>query len=600
MSIPADGMSLRLDFLPLSASHRPPDHHGIYLTWYGENAHEQSSYRVTWQDTATRFEETFAPGLLKIQVLEGATVVQAFRRDAAQYMPWMDEPSQSRMYRIEPDQHIHFAIVHANQMPTPLRIDVRHLPYRAHPANTLPLAVSYEFLNTAGNVIQSGQLTSAATMSRYDYIPRLNPDASVSDPSTFFFAIPIQVARLRFSLPSPPPVAPMLIAVWNRPPDLIRELYIGHDSVDHSDGTGDLSHTVPDDQRQWAWFPKRPDEAKALVAEQRSYLLHIQPRLQDNTDLQREDYQVESYRPEGRWHGRYIFLPREPLQTQLSPQALTVAFQPLRSGREQHLVLGGLPQLRFLQPTLMYFSKMTKPQTYEVIIDGVQQHRGVVNGRHGEIELPVLPAGAHHINIHSQPETRWYINHVLSGTPTHVKRLAYRFDTSGLSFIYERQYATDETLSMRWHAPYGTLQPTRIRVHLALLSTSRHTPSTSWTFHERRYVLAPMPGPAIPVLNTDASYVDSGQPFFLPIGQDVPAGRYRIHMHLEQGPPGYLTLVKLNRGIFESRQFTGEKVPPHVQNQPERCLVCSVFDDGCGHTCRGAGTTPRPIARAGQ
>jgi hypothetical protein len=473
------------------------------------------------------------------------------------------------MYLVEPGQSIDFAVVHADHMPTPFRIDVRHLPSPPRAGHAPPPTVTYELLNSKGEAVQSGHLVSEAAMSRYDRIPNLSPETSVSDPSTTFFAIPHQVTHLRVSLPSPPPAAPMLIAAWNRPPDLVRELYIGHDSdaSDHGD-TSDDDAAELEDQRQWAWFPKPPEHFKHLVAEQHAYLLHVQPRPPDDeTDLQTEDYQVESYRPEGMWHGRYLFLPRGPDQTPLRPQALAVAFQSLPTGREQRLVLGGLPQLRFLQPTLMHFSKTGKPQQFEVIIDGVQQHQGTTTGQQGEIDLPVVSVGAHRIRVNSQPETWWYINHVISSAPSHVKRLAYRFDRAGLSFLYERQHATEETLSMRWHAPYSTRQSTHIYAHLELSSISRQTPSPTWTFHERRYVLAPAPGPPIAVLNTVAAHVDSGQPFFLPIGHDVPAGRYHIRLRLERGPPGYLTLVELKRGVFESRQFTEEKVPQYAQTQ---------------------------------
>jgi hypothetical protein len=555
MPIPAGGMALRLDFLPLSASHPPPN--DIHVTWYGEQPHEQSHHRVTWQGAGTRFEREFPPGLLEIAVLEGATAVHAFRRDATQYTSWIIEPRYSRMYRLDPDQPIAFTVVHANQMPTPFRIDVRHLPHVPYPANSPPPAVAYELLTAQGKVVRAGHLTSASGISRYDHIPSLSPDDHVSDPSTSFFAVPAHVARLRIHLPSPPPAVPMLIAAWNRPADLIREFYIGDDR-----------DTEVDDQRQWAWFPKRPDNAKQLVAEQRSYLLDVQPRPpQRETELSTEDDEVELYRPEGMWRGRYLFLPRTPA-IPLRPQSLAVTFHPLSTGREQQLVLGGLPQLRFLQPTLMYFSKTVKPQTFEVRIDGVQQHHGTLMGGQGEIALPVIPAGAHRIQVNSRPETRWYISHAASGTPTHIKRLAYHLDASGLSFIYERQHVVEETLSMRWHGPYSTRQHAHIHVHLALSPTARHTPSSSWTFNERRYIFAPTTGPPIPVLNTAATQVESGQPFFLPIGHDVPVGRYRIRLRLEQGPPGYITLAKRNRGVFEIRKFTGEKVPSYAHAQP--------------------------------
>ena len=407
-------------------------------------------------------------------------------------------------------------------------------------------------------------------MSRYDRIPRLHPETSVSDPSTSFFAIAPQVARLRFHLPSPPPPAPMLVAVWNRPADLIRELYIGHETdVALDRGVGDDGEADLEDQHQWAWFPKRPVNAQQLAAEQRSHLLHVQLRPPEEAlDLQAEDYQAERYRPEGLWRGRHLFLPRESHQTPLPPQALGVAYQPLRAGQEQRLVLGGLPQLRFLQPTLLYFNPSAKPQNFAVIIDGATQRRGAIAGQHGEIALPSIAAGAHRIQAQSPPATRWFISHAASGAPSHVKRLAYRLDAAGLSFIYERRQPVKETISMRWHSPYGAQQATHIYAHLELPLASRYTPSPNWTFHERRYVLAPAAGPPVPVLNTDAAYVDVGQPFFFPIGQDAPAGRYRIRLRLEQGAAGYLTLLKLNRGLFESRQFTGEKAPNYVQAQP--------------------------------
>lgn len=470
------------------------------------------------------------------------------------------EPGQSRMYLVQPDRPIDFTVAHAHRMPTPFRVDVRHLRHlSAAPAPE----VIYEWLTAQGDVAKTGRLTSAAARSLYDRIPSLSPDVSVSDPSTSFFAIPTHFTRLRFRLPSPPPAAPVIIAAWNRPTDLVRELFIGHERE-----PSPRREVATDVQRQWAWFPKRPDNVKHLVAEQRSYLLHVQPRPPQPTDgLQGIDYQVEQYRPEGLWRGRYLFVPRAP-EAPLRAQALAATYHPLPTARERRLTLSGLPQLRFLQPTLLYFSDTAKPHQFEVMFNGIRHHQGTTTGRQGEITLPAVSKGTHRIRVQSQPGTRWYMNHVASGSPSHLKRLAYRLDATGLSFIYERQRVTEETLSMRWYAPHDNRQATYLHVHLALSPPSRRTPSPSWTFHGRRYALAPNPSPPIPVLNTDVAHVDGGQPFFLPIGQDVPAGRYRIRLRLEQGPPGYITLAKLNRGVFENRQFTGEKVPQYAQMQP--------------------------------
>jgi len=83
MEIPAEGLSLRLNMVPLSASHRAPDRHGVRLTWYGDHPQEQSRHHAPWQNGGAQFEGVFAPGLLVLHVLEGAAVAQAWRRDAA-------------------------------------------------------------------------------------------------------------------------------------------------------------------------------------------------------------------------------------------------------------------------------------------------------------------------------------------------------------------------------------------------------------------------------------------------------------------------------------------------------------------------------------
>lgn len=545
---------LRLDFLPLSASHPTPDQHGIHLTWHGRSPREQLHQTITWQETGARFEHVFSPGLIELKVFEGATSVQLFYREGDQYTPWTVEPRQSRMYLVQPEHPVEFTVNHIQHVSTPFRIDVRHVSHST--GHVGDPAVVYEWLTDKGAAVQTRQLVSTGAISLYDRIPSLGLDVEVSDPSTSFFSIPNHVARIRLSLPPAHPPVTMLIAAWNRPPDLIRELHLGSSS-----------EANVGDQRQWAWFPKRPEDAKDFVAEQRSYLLHVQPRPpQAQPALQAGDYQIEQYRPEGLWRGRFLFLPREP-ELPLRPEALAVTFRPLHPGRDQRFTLKGLPQLRYLQPKLIYFRKSAAPQTVEVFIDGARHHHGRLAGRQGEIALPSLTTGTHRIRLHSEAGTRWYMNHIVSGGPSYIKRLAYRFDTSELSFIYDRRGVSEETLSMRWYAPHGNPQSARIRVQFDLAPTARHTPSPSWTFNERRYIFTPLPGPSVPVLHA-ATRVDRGQAFFLPIGHDVPAGRYRIRLRLEQGPPGYVTLAKLTHGAFESRRFIGERVPQYVQTQP--------------------------------
>lgn len=236
---------LRLDFLPLSASHPTPDQHGIHLTWHGRSPREQLHQTITWQETGARFEHVFSPGLIELKVFEGATSVQLFYREGDQYTPWTVEPRQSRMYLVQPEHPVEFTVNHIQHVSTPFRIDVRHVSHST--GHVGDPAVVYEWLTDKGAAVQTGQLVSTGAISLYDRIPSLGLDVEVSDPSTSFFSIPNHVARIRLSLPPAHPPVTMLIAAWNRPPDLIRELHLGSSS-----------EANVGDQRQWAWFPKRP------------------------------------------------------------------------------------------------------------------------------------------------------------------------------------------------------------------------------------------------------------------------------------------------------------------------------------------------------
>jgi hypothetical protein len=80
-----------------------------------------------------------------------------------------------------------------------------------------------------------------------------------------------------------------------------------------------------------------------------------------------------------------------------------------------------------------------------------------------------------------------------------------------------------------------------------------------WSLLDRRYIVRPNSGDPVPVLHTLNEFVDQGRLFFLPLGSDLPPGRYPIQMTLEQGERGYLIFSKITLGIFEKRTFFRER-----------------------------------------
>mgnify|MGYP007078652896 CR=1 FL=1 len=64
------------------------------------------------------------------------------------------------------------------------------------------------------------------------------------------------------------------------------------------------------------------------------------------------------------------------------------------------------------------------------------------------------------------------------------------------------------------------------------------------------------------VLGAGGATVDAGQPFFIPLGADLPSGRYGVTLVLEKGPAQYLTLGEaIPRPLEERKLFIGKPVP---------------------------------------
>ena len=53
----------------------------------------------------------------------------------------------------------------------------------------------------------------------------------------------------------------------------------------------------------------------------------------------------------------------------------------------------------------------------------------------------------------------------------------------------------------------------------------------------------------------------TGQPFEIPIGQNLPPGRSRVQVDLESGPGGHLVLTRSLPGVYE-RCDVFEEQPP--------------------------------------
>ncbi|MEO7852577.1 MAG: hypothetical protein ABIR94_10045, partial [Rubrivivax sp.] len=129
---------------------------------------------------------------------------------------------------------------------------------------------------------------------------------------------------------------------------------------------------------------------------------------------------------------------------------------------------------------------------------------------------------------------RWFASHTKDGTPW-VKRLAFRFDKP-LRFEVDRTVGDEEFLSVRVFRPAGTKGRLRVRVAIdGPSSAERVGPFPGWLFNQRVHDVRPSGQMALPVAETAGEKADAGQPFYIPIPEGAPRGRYRITLSPEGG-----------------------------------------------------------------
>lgn len=534
---------VRLRLLP-TASVAGTNPGAIRLRWYGSSAEAPRQWQLPWSDETTVFTETLAGGLLEIEAPAPLTA-RVYRVDKEQEREITPEPVYNRSYRLTPDRPLNYSVVHVGTSSTPLRVDLRRLFDPANPPAP-STAVGYELCDAAGKPVRTGTLELPFAPSGYDRLADPSAPERLSDPVRFYFRLPPQVVEIRFAA-----AAPVLAAVYTRPPDLEREVRVPEDYLPLAD----------EEQRQPAWFGLRPADYETLLRENRSALLLLQrrPPEVDAADLEIRTgrYLWEDFQPQGNWLARQVLTPTNG-DRPTRPEALASTYRPLPVGRETTLELRDPYEQPFLAPDLLYLRDTSEPTPFALLIDGRLHHQGLLVGREGELSLPPLSAGRHRVLLETDSGGRFLLDSATGGGPAFLKRLVNRLDGGGLTFAVDHG-AGAETLSGRLFVPLGTKGRSRLRVTLLDVPAAGFGPFAEWTFDRRGFDLAPVPGPPTPVLQAAGARVDGGQAFFIPLGGDLPAGRYRLRVDLEAGPGGYLLLSRLTPGLHGKRVLLRER-----------------------------------------
>lgn len=559
LPLPEQGGRVRLEITPTGRLLAAADKNArkeILVRWYGKTLFERSETRIPWVGKAVTHELDLPGGLLEFEAPEEVAVKATRKLDKG------DEdltplPQYLRVFTASASQPVSYALAQSGTE-TALQLELRAV---FAPGQPVPATAEYRFVDSAGQTLKIGIIALQQPRSHYEKRFADFSGAVLSDPVIVHFLVPETARQLviRAAPGTPQDATPLLVSAHTRPSGMAREMRLPEDHYNFNALAKNTEPRIP------AWFPVRPEDYEARILNNQSQTLILQVRPgEDRPEIRAGRYQWEDYRPQGDWLSRPIFAPREPGVPERD-EALPTTFSPLPLQREEKLVFPAVRGNTLLHPQLIWLGS-SAPAEVRVSIDGRAQTLRL-HGPYNEATLPPLAAGMHRIRIDSLPAGSVYLNHIRPRPGAMVRHVAQRV-TQTQTFDYERKFAVEETLTLRFFQSAGKATRQNLLVRMEGPKTSPMTPLQHWEFSERQASLRPDSRGSFPVFDTRGERCDAGQAIYLPFKEDAPFGRYRITIIPPPGATGYLTVSRLTPVISPERRIYLQPELPDAKPQP--------------------------------
>ncbi|MCM8854267.1 MAG: hypothetical protein LC541_00715 [Candidatus Thiodiazotropha sp.] len=539
--VPEGRARIRLDFTPVNRE-QMPQQESISIRWYGPGVDKRSTSTFVWTPDHESFSQVYDGGLLEI-ICSEPQVLRAYREQEEGWQEITPDSSYLRIYALDSERSIRFSVAHSGSSATPFRLDLRAMVNGVEAVDGIEHKAQYLLLGDDGKVLRQGRLDLQLIPSLYDRLAGEDPSEQLSEPISFHFKLPTKVAAIEVNSQ-----LPVWANAYTRPMELVRKVRVPEDYYRNPQETG----------YQPAWFVLEPEAVQQLVNGLRATALIVQRRPPtDDPDVIAGRYDWQEFRPEGHWRGRHLLIPRT-TQLAIRDEALVTLYQPLRSGVEERLKLRSPYGQVVLQPTLIYLNAGRRREKVSVYLDGQLFHQVTLAGKQGQFRLPSLDAGVHRLRIQSTSDIDWYINYTDDGEHPLLRRFANQLEAGGMDFLYHKKTTSKEVLTGQFFST-GLVARAGISVKVEALERPIG-PYREWSFTERFYDLRIPDEQKVPVLGTKSLQADGGARFFLPLGEDLAPGRYRIRIQPEQGISGYLSLYRLQPGDAPQPHFFVERI----------------------------------------
>lgn len=541
--LPEEGGKFRLHFEAMPGA--SAKHGNIQLKWYGETAFLRKQIKLQWKAQAQDAVISLGGGMLEILAdndLSARVFQISNKHEETEITP---PPQYLRAYTSSPAHPVEYGIAHVGDAPTPIKVDFRYLTPAQDVEEERSPPVRYELLDAEGRSLKQGIIALSKPDTRYDNLVNDYSGAHLSDPSTYYFLLPANTARLRLTATSED--APVVVSVHSRPLDLPHSYRAPEDQFDF-DAQG---------KRISAWFTLKPENTTQLLSDNATILMTVQPRPpKDKPELLTGRYFWEDFHPLGDWKGRILLTPQESYIPYRS-EALPGTYQIIMPGHESTVTVPSYESLRTLTPNLLWVRPLETPAEFRLFLDGHLHQQGRLAGRNGEINLLPMATGTHQLRLETDAGGKIFLNHLKPVTQAYVKRLANQMEGE-LRFEIRRDTLCEETISASLFQPGGSKTRSQLRVDVRGPSPASLTPMPAWVFPVRLFDVRPESHNAVTVFSTQSALTDIGQSFYIQLPEGAPRGLYRFSVRLQGGPGGYLLLSRLTPGIKPTRRVLHE------------------------------------------
>ncbi|MCJ8269103.1 MAG: hypothetical protein MJK04_06840, partial [Psychrosphaera sp.] len=354
-------------------------------------------------------------------------------------------PKVQRSYLVNP-QPVAFALAVQGKALQPIRLDVRGLLVNGLAVETKEAqgSVDWQVQDKDGNIILSGYLDLQPVQDMFEALGvSLNEETLLAKSSTFILAPPSGAKIIVQST-----AAQALVSVFTRPLNLShKDSY--KDDFDQSSLLQGKQGKRGQSQGLPQWFMLLPTDANRLKADGLTRLIYRQQRPKIPDDVEPGLSQWQALKSVGDQPTYPLFVEKSHVGKSNAPksESVTVAvaanYQLIEGeilanaevGFSANFVVDR--QVNTLSPKLVYVQLSAKIRKVQISIDG-KAFDYWLGAQAGQITLPSINAGEHHISIGGSDNTRWYINHLTPNEQGHRIRSAYALDDT-LTFEISKQ-----------------------------------------------------------------------------------------------------------------------------------------------------------------